>query len=198
MRNEMSLAEKRAQLKKEEILRSAMKIIRERGVERATMEQIAAELLMTKGSLYYYFKNKEDIYFSCHQYVLQKTLQLQKETMARHEHAKDILDEMIVIHLEAAIEERELFHLLEDPKETFAPAQLEEILSLRKQYQSLFDEVLSRGVNEGVFRIEHLFITRMTILGALNWTQQWYRESGTLPKEEIQTQFKACIHKLLL
>ena len=194
----MSLAEKRAQLKKEEILRSAMKIIRERGVDRATMEEIAAELLMTKGSLYYYFKNKEDIYYSCHQYVLQKTLQLQRSVMARYANASDALDEMIAIHLEAAIEERELFHLLEDPKETFAQTQLEEMLSLRKQYQSLFDEVLQRGVREGVFRIEHLFITRMTILGALNWTQQWYRESGSLSKEEIQTQFKACIHKLLL
>jgi AcrR family transcriptional regulator len=194
----MSLAEKRAQLKKEEILRSAIKIIRERGVDRATMEEIAAELLMTKGSLYYYFKNKEDIYYSCHQYVLQKTLQLQRSVMARYANASDALDEMIAIHLEAAIEERELFHLLEDPKETFAQTQLEEMLSLRKQYQSLFDEVLQRGVSEGVFRIEHLFITRMTILGALNWTQQWYRESGSLSKEEIQTQFKACIHKLLL
>ena len=60
----MKLSEKKLQKKKQEIILSAVKIVNKKGYQGATMEEIAAELLMTKGSLYYYFKNKEDLYFN--------------------------------------------------------------------------------------------------------------------------------------
>lgn len=60
----MSLREQKAAKKKEDILRSASLVISRSGYHNATMEDIAAELLMTKGSLYYYFKNKEELLYS--------------------------------------------------------------------------------------------------------------------------------------
>ena len=65
----MKLSEKKLKKKEEEIILSAVKIVNEKGYQGATMEEIAAELLMTKGSLYYYFKNKEDLIFQCHAMV---------------------------------------------------------------------------------------------------------------------------------
>ena len=35
---------------------------------------------MTKGNLYYYFRNKEEILFACHDYSLDVLLQLMEET----------------------------------------------------------------------------------------------------------------------
>ncbi|WP_269758056.1 TetR/AcrR family transcriptional regulator [Thalassobacillus sp. C254] len=66
----MTLREKKAAKKKEEILRSALKIISKSGYHGATMDEIAAELLMTKGALYYYFPSKEDLLFQSHNLVL--------------------------------------------------------------------------------------------------------------------------------
>ena len=51
-----------------DILKSAAKAFRRLGYHGATVEQIAAALHMKKGNLYYYFKNKEEILFACHQY----------------------------------------------------------------------------------------------------------------------------------
>ena len=51
-----------------EILKSAAAAFRKLGYHGATVEQIAAALRMKKGNLYYYFKNKEDILFACHEY----------------------------------------------------------------------------------------------------------------------------------
>ena len=59
-----------------EILKSAAKAFRRLGYHGATVEQIAAALQMKKGNLYYYFKNKEEILFACHQYSLDRLLQL--------------------------------------------------------------------------------------------------------------------------
>src|SRR5438876_10420605 len=59
-----------------DILKSAAKAFRRLGYHGATVEEIAAALHMKKGNLYYYFKNKEDILFACHQYSLDRLTQL--------------------------------------------------------------------------------------------------------------------------
>ena len=52
-----SFKERKIAKKKEEILRAAAEVFIEKGYHGTTMEEIAARLLMTKGSMYYYFKN---------------------------------------------------------------------------------------------------------------------------------------------
>src|ERR1700756_384168 len=62
-----------------DILKSAAAAFRRLGYHGATVEQIAAALQMKKGNLYYYFKNKEEILFACHQYSLDRLMQLLHE-----------------------------------------------------------------------------------------------------------------------
>src|SRR5438445_12208204 len=62
-----------------DILKSAARAFRRLGYHGATVEEIAAELHMKKGNLYYYFKNKEEILYACHEYSLDRLLQLLDE-----------------------------------------------------------------------------------------------------------------------
>ena len=55
-------------------MKSAAAAFRRLGYHGATVEQIAATLHMKKGNLYYYFHNKEEILFACHQYSLERLL----------------------------------------------------------------------------------------------------------------------------
>jgi len=52
---------RRAERTREQILRAGLKVFSEKGVQGATMEDIALELEATKGLLYYHFKTKEEI-----------------------------------------------------------------------------------------------------------------------------------------
>ena len=63
-----------------EILKSAAAAFRKLGYHGATVEQIAAALQMKKGNLYYYFRNKEEILFACHEYSHDRLLELLDET----------------------------------------------------------------------------------------------------------------------
>jgi AcrR family transcriptional regulator len=56
----------RSEERRLEILKSAAAAFRRRGYHGASVEEIARALRMTKGSLYYYFRNKEAILFACH------------------------------------------------------------------------------------------------------------------------------------
>ncbi|MCM3570332.1 TetR/AcrR family transcriptional regulator [Neobacillus mesonae] len=195
----MKLSEKKLLKKKEQILFSALEIINKRGYSGATMEEIAADLFMTKGSLYYYFKNKSDLMYQCHNFVLSHAIE-DLEAILQHEKgsAADILKKMIEIHLEYAIDEKEVFNLIMDPKLYFNEEQLELVLKLRKKYENLFHEIIIRGIQNKEFHIAEPSIVRMIMLGAMNWVQQWYNPEGRLSKEDVITIYLEYIMKILM
>lgn len=194
----MKLSEKKILRKKEQILLSAIEIVNRRGYSGATMEEIAAELLMTKGSLYYYFKNKSDLMYQCHNFVLsQATEDLQEILNCEEGSPTEILVKMIDAHMEYAIDEKEVFNLIMEPKRFFNEEQLELVLKLRKEYENLFDQIIKRGITSGDFRVEDPSIERMIILGAMNWVQQWYNPNGRLLKEEVIEKYTKSILKIL-
>lgn len=193
----MKLAEKRALKKKEEILMAAVAIVNRRGYSGATMEEIAADLLMTKGALYYYFKNKGELMFQCHNLVLSTAFEEQQDHLQKDGSAEEILRNMIITHIDYAIEEKETFNLISKPEQIFTEEQLAAVLELRKSYSRLFDRIIERGVENGEFRVEEPLIARMILLGSMNWIQQWYRPEGRLSKEELQKTFGDFIVKLV-
>jgi AcrR family transcriptional regulator len=132
----MKLSEKKILRKKEQILFSAIEIINRRGYSGATMEEIAAELLMTKGSLYYYFKNKSDLMYQCHNFVLSQATEDLKEILYHGEgRPTDILRKMIAAHMEYAIEEKEVFNLIMEPKSSEKNTKIYLIKSSKEQSQ---------------------------------------------------------------
>lgn len=193
----MKLSEKKTLAKKEQILLSAITIVNQKGYDGATMEEIAGELMMTKGSLYYYFKSKSDLMYQCHNLVFTKAVQELKDELVGKHSAEEIIRKMISIHIEFAIEEKETFNMLIEPSQIFSGEQLDTVLQLRKHYTSLFDEAIEKGVASGDFNVSDQVISRMMIIGSMNWIQQWYRPGGRLSKEDVKKHFGDSIMKLL-
>ncbi|MFF5994082.1 TetR/AcrR family transcriptional regulator [Lysinibacillus sp. KU-BSD001] len=195
----MRISEKRAQKKREEILKSALAIVNKKGYEGTTMEEIAAGLLMTKGSLYYYFKNKDDLIFQCHNFVLSKAVKEHEDCLQdeRIKSAEETLTKMIQIHMHYALHEKESFNLIIEPQKAYKAEYLEPVLQLRRHYAGLFDEIIKRGVGSGEFTVQEPIISRQFILGGLNWVQQWVRSRGRLAYDEITDLFVKYILKIL-
>ena len=141
----MKLSEKRTLKKKEQILLTAITVINQRGYGGATMEEIAAELLMTKGSLYYYFKNKGDLMYQCHNFVLSQAANELEDVLEGEGTAEKILRSMIATHIDYVIDEKETNNLIIEPRSFFNDYQLEAVLKLRKYYSSLFDQAIEKG-----------------------------------------------------
>lgn len=193
----MSISERKTVAKKEQILLSAITIVNRRGFDGTTMEEIAVELNMTKGSLYYYFKNKSDLMFQCHNLVFSKAKEELKSELVDKHSAEEIIRNMISIHIEFAIEEKETFNMLIEPSQVFSGEQLSKVLKVRKEYTSLFDKAIEKGVTSRVFNIGDQVIVRMMIMGAMNWIQQWYQPGGRLSKEDVKQHYGDYIMKLL-
>ncbi|WP_158734863.1 TetR/AcrR family transcriptional regulator [Alteribacillus sp. YIM 98480] len=185
----MSLREQKLQKKKEDIIRSAATILQEKGLHGTTMEEIAAQLLMTKGSLYHYFKNKEDLLFQCHKIILDISNEKITEILESNQSSIHKMESVIRSHIHLSTEENVIFSLIDKPESTFSGQNIEKVVSQRSYYANCIDKILQEGVNNGSFKNINIKLSRLMILGSLNWIQQWYQPGGANTSEDISDYF---------
>jgi AcrR family transcriptional regulator len=193
-----SLRQKKMAKKKDEILRSASSIISEKGYEKTTMEEIASQLLMTKGAMYYYFKNKEELLFECHLMILDPSIEKIKEVKNSDLSHVEKIRKVIIDYIIFEINEKSMFNVAGKLDQTFSSEFLGKILAKRDEYNHIFDELIQEGINDGVFQKVEVKMTRLIILGALNSIQSWYKPDGKMKPEEIANIHADYILRILL
>ncbi|WAA12076.1 TetR/AcrR family transcriptional regulator [Fervidibacillus halotolerans] len=194
----MSLREKKIAKKREDILRSAVKIISEKGYHKTTLEDIAAHLYMTKGSIYYYFKDKQDLIYQTQAMLIQESIENIKNVIEEQGNVTEKLRRAMIKHIEFVIRERMGFSIGIKPEQVFEKQYLEKILHLRGQYESYFDRIITMGVEEKVFHPVDVKIVRNLLLGAMNWVVQWYSPEGKKDVKELAETISDYLLRILL
>ncbi len=184
--------------KKQEILRSAAAVLVEKGYQGTTMEEISAKLLMTKGSMYYYFKNKDDLLYQCHLMIMEICLDGIEKVVDSDCNPIEKLKRAIKEHILLATSEKAMFMALAKPNHNFSKEQLQEVLELRKSYSHYFDRIINEGIDKQVFDRLDIKMVRLIILGALNWIQEWYDQSGPQTAEEIAEVYADYLLKMVV
>ena len=171
-----------------EILKSAAAAFRRLGYHGATVEQIAAALHMKKGNLYYYFNNKEEILFACHQYSLERLLGLLGEVESSGLTPDGKLRRLIVFGVHTILDELHGTALFLD-LEALSPAHLKTIIAGRDQFDHGLRRLLEEGIRAGVFDRGDVKLRSFALLGALNWIPRWYDPDGPSTSQEIADRF---------
>lgn len=182
---QLSLRERKLEKKKEEILRAAADVFFEKGYYRTTMEDIANKLLLTKGSLYYYFKDKRDLLFQSQVRLFHKGLQDLHAILTEDISAKEKLRKSLIQHIEHLIAERSGFAMIIRPEHDFTEEQERIILRLREEYGNCLDQCIEAGIEEQIFNVEDPKIVRNLLLGAMNGIVQWYSPTGKKNKRDF-------------
>ncbi len=148
------------------------------------MREIAAELGMTVGNLYYYFENKQALLAFCQQDGLNGLLALAEELSRLPLPHEERLARLIEGHVERLNEGTpgSLAHL---EVEGLEGELREAILVRRGQYEGLLRGLIEDGIRAGAFRPVDSKVAALAILGALNWTVKWFRPDGAKSAREI-------------
>jgi AcrR family transcriptional regulator len=178
--------QKKTELKREAILRSAAAAFRTKGYHGTSMEDISEQLLMTKGSLYYYFKDKEEILFACHDFSLDRVLERTREVLEEQKGAPaaDRLSALIDALVHVMIDDLQGSALALD-FEALRDEPLAWIVGKRDQFERAMRAVISTGVKSGEFRNVDAKLASFAILGAINWISKWYRADGAFKAADI-------------
>jgi AcrR family transcriptional regulator len=170
------------------ILRSAAAAFRRRGYHGASVEQIADALGMTKGNLYYYFRNKEDILYVLHDYTLDMLLERLSEVEADRSPPDEKLRRIIVAFVHMIIDEVHGTALTLD-LEPLSPARLRRVIAKRDRFDRGIRRILEQGRRRGLFAPGDTKLQTFAILGAVNWISRWYDPRGPARSEQIGLAF---------
>jgi AcrR family transcriptional regulator len=171
-----------------EILKAAAAAFRRLGYHGATVEEIAAALQMKKGNLYYYFRNKEEILFACHQYSLDRLLAILDEVERSGLPPEQKLRRLIGSFVHTILDELHGTALFLD-LEALSPAHLRTVIARRDRFDKGMREVLKEGIRSGTFIYADAKLLSFAILGAVNWIPRWYNPEGPSTSEEIADRF---------
>lgn len=170
--------------RKREILEGASRVFRRKGLYGTGMRDIATELGMHAGNLYYYFKNKEEILAFCQEEALTALLELAREVTSSGAPPETQLRDLMIGHVLRLNRQvpGSLAHL--EVEALTGPAR-QRVQRRRDAYERTYREILVAGNRAGVFAIEHPKVAAMALLGALNWTVKWFRHEGSVSAEQI-------------
>jgi TetR/AcrR family transcriptional regulator len=178
----------RTQRKRVEILRAAAAAFRRRGYHGASIDQIARALKMAKGNLYYYFRNKEEILYVCHDYSLGLILKELRAVEQSDLPPDRQIHRLIVsfVHLFIDVLHGTAWTL---EVEALSPPLLKKVIAKRDRIDKGLRAILAEGTKSGLFARRDPKLTSFVILGAINWIPRWYDPAGQATSYEIANLF---------
>ena len=153
--------EREKERRRQQIMVAAKRVFSDKGFNKATMEDIAQEAELSPGTLYLYFKNKEELYASLSLRILQCLL-------IRVEHVNDEKDAGPLEKLDALTEAMydvyefdpliiiNMFHLQSsETLKNLSPELMSEIKELSRKSLSAISKIFQEGVEQGLFIDRH-------------------------------------------
>ena len=171
-----------------EILKSAAAAFRRRGYHGASVDEIASALEMTKGNLYYYFRNKEEILFACHDYSLDVLLALMTEVEADSSRPDEKLRRLILAFIHMMLDELQGTALTLD-LQALSPPLLKRIIAKRDRFDRGMRDIVQQGMDQGLFRPGDPKMIGFAMMGAVNWITKWFDPAGPMTSEQIGQRF---------
>lgn len=197
-RRESALAEGGAEYisKRNQLIRAAAAVFREKGFTTATLNDIAARFGTDRASLYYYVGSKEELYRECIRGVLDDNL-----VNARHIFGLDIpprekLRQLVEVLL-SSYEQNYPFmyvYIQEDMSHIASSdtAWATKMAAETHQFEKIYLETLEQGVADGSFRSDlPVGLVANSLFGMLNWTHRWFVPGKKFSTQDLADVFMA-------
>lgn len=161
------------------ILEAAIKVFAEQGFHQATISQIAREAGVADGTIYLYFKNKEDIMVNFFGYKTRQVFGRFREEVDKADNARDKLRLLINSHLKEFQRDRNMAILYQTETHRFSRMCEEQIREMSKMYLDLVSEIVEAGQDEGLMRKDlYMGLVKRFIIGAIDEVINTWLHSG--------------------
>jgi AcrR family transcriptional regulator len=149
--------EKERENRRSAILKAARKLFFDRGFKSVTVDNIAAKAEVSKGSVYLYFKSKEEIYT---QILINDNITafegLKNKFAAKEAPAAELLLEFAEDYINYFLNDNELFRILmtfmlHADQMILTDEQNDQLLQSTNDYIMFVSEILQKGIDSGEF-----------------------------------------------
>jgi AcrR family transcriptional regulator len=169
------------------------------GYRKITMDDLASEVGIGKGSIYLYFRSKEDLLYSHIDRVVRQLIERLERVLRSTLSPGDKLREMIVLRVIFRFDAVQHFQeSLSEMFRDFRAGVLERREHYFKEEAKLFEAALRQGQRAGVFRKADCFTTANAILAATNSLLPFHLSARELGKRQDIEKTATLITNLLL
>lgn len=187
-------------MSKQKIVAAAQKLFSELGYHRTSMDDIAKEANVAKGTLYYHFPGKSELF---------KTLVTEGFTMVMNE-IRQVLDRQLQAdqqirlivrkHVDLFMQYGELTHILSNEMTNgIEPGILEQFGELKKQYIEFLSGVMQDAYAEQAIRFVHFELAAAGLFGMIESACLYYnKHRERIALEELHQTIDAFVLSTLL
>ena len=185
--------EQQREAKRNAVLTTAAQMFNERGFHATSLDDIAARLNVTKPTLYYYVKNKDEILLECVKKGLHLILEGIEASRQAGGNAVDQLRACMQVYADIVTQPFGMCLIRVGDEEVPEPSRTE-LRRMKSEIDHAFRRAVAQGVAEGALAPCDPKMTAFVIAGALSWIGRWYQEGGSYSAQEVAEQ---CIGTLL-
>ncbi len=151
------------------ILEAAIKVFARQGYFQSTIAQIAGEAGVADGTIYLYFKNKDDILVQFFSYKTKQVFERFRQEVDRAETAIDKLRNLVRIHLEEFQRDRNMAIVYQTETHQISRMAEDQIREMSKLYLDIVNEIVECGQEEGAIRRDlYLGLVKRLIIGSVD------------------------------
>lgn len=158
-----------------ELLDAAARLFARRGYAATSMRDIAVEVDMKPGSLYYHFPSKEELLLAVYQAGVRALEEATAEAVAKEADPWVRLEVLCRVHLETVLRDSDYAQVLIRVLPDDIPQAADRLRELRESYEQVFRHVVAQlPLPAGTDRRA----LRLLLIGSLNWATLWFNPDG--------------------
>lgn len=174
--------------KREAVLRTAVQLFLEQGYHRATLNEVAERLNITKPAIYNYFRGKDEILFEC--WVMGQDAAFGCVAGIDAAGGPGLVKLRALIRGYAALMTTDYGRsLVRFDIRDLADRHAIIVRSAKRRIDTVFRGYVAEGVSDGSILPCDAKMTAFAIAGSLNWIGHWFQPGGELAPDEIAESF---------
>jgi len=166
----------RKAMKREKILKAAMELFATSDYQSVLMSEVARAAGVGKGTLYRYFKTKDDLFVQSVLWATRRAVDHLRAHLEERPETEVQIREVIWHTMKFFRENDSLFHILHHNKVEHSCEQHEEIRRKRDELRGLIEGVIERGTRRGVFWEVESHFAASVLWGMIRSSMHWYRD----------------------
>lgn len=172
--------------KRRAVILEAAAAFRRRGFHNSSMTEIAAALGLTKAALYYYVRNKAEVLRECHVMAYDAMDSVLRDTKGQGE--TGLAQLAVTYEGFAQMLTRDGLALLTDV-DSLSGDDKQFVLKRRSRIEKTVTAMVKRGQRDGSIRAGNSRLMVYYFMGALNWLNVWYDNSGRVSGDDVAAHF---------
>lgn len=171
-------------LKREAVLKEAGRAFGKSGYHNTSLDDVAKTLQVSKGTLYNYVKDKQEILAECHNLALSIGDRAVADGRAQGGTGAQVLRNTIIRYIELLLEDLGACSVLMEV-DALRPKDRTKVVSRRNGFERDFVAMVEAGIRDGSIRAIDPKLAVFTFMGAINWLPRWYSAKGRFSAKEV-------------